>query len=346
MAWAGAVCAGAAALAGFAQRVRWLFIVGLLIGCLAFALLLAAGIPDVVGWLKERAAGFATQRRRPRPAFTGRWRHTTEGTEVPSLMTTLQKGLSHPGYMSGVVGESPPSVRIGVIVACGPLGSTPTTSDLRSAFLCLLRRPPVWDLIKELTYVNTDVSWRNYASNGRINNGAVLTASDEETEAPVVSALLNLNEDGTHLWGLDSRCAEMLLLVQPRDEIGQPAPPLTLKHWFDVLVKALELPAALGYFLSTQVGTSVHDDPPAQLGIRLDSYRGIGSLVDPGQFMPIAGSSMTSSFLSYMIAERAGAAPQQAAVEMLRVWCDHGLHIDGYEGILARLPGPVAPDHS
>jgi hypothetical protein len=58
--WSAAVCAGAAALAGFAQHVRWVFTAAIVIAVAALATLLVAGIPDFLGWLHERVGREST----------------------------------------------------------------------------------------------------------------------------------------------------------------------------------------------------------------------------------------------------------------------------------------------
>lgn len=100
-------------------------------------------------------------------------------------------GFSHPGYMIPPSEDKLPFVRIGVLVTCDQLGASPSTSDLRGRFLAFLGRPSVSELVNGLTYVGDDLTWRSYAGNGRIHNEAVLTASDEQTDAPVVSAMMN-----------------------------------------------------------------------------------------------------------------------------------------------------------
>lgn len=61
------------------------------------------------------------------------------------------------------------------------------------------------------------------------------------------------------------------------------------------------------------------------------------ALVDTTSFAKVRGSVAMPHFPSYFIAERGGRRPEQAAVHMLKSWCDHALHLDGYEGELAGL---------
>jgi hypothetical protein len=86
--WAAGLAAGAGVVAGFFQHVRGLFFAAVVIGSMAFLLLVVAGVPDLWGWLTELARTLAERRRKPHPTFTERWRHTTEGMEVPGLTIT------------------------------------------------------------------------------------------------------------------------------------------------------------------------------------------------------------------------------------------------------------------
>ena len=275
----------------------------------------------------------------PAPIFTGRWRPTLNGHEVPGLMMITHKGFSHHGYMRPSSEDRPPSVRFGVLVACDPLGPTPTTSALRERFLSFLGSQPVAGLIDALTYADDDLSWMSYASNGRIHNEAVLVSGADQQEVPVVSATLNLNEDGLARYGHDSRTAELVLHIEVRDKDGGAAPPAGFRAWHEALVLALEVPRAFGHFLSQDLGLATHGEPPAQLSLELRARRGIAELIDAGDLPTVAGSSRSSSFHGYMIAEHDGRESGDATVEMLTSICDHALYLHGYEDHLTNLSG-------
>lgn len=120
----------------------------------------------------------------PAPIFTGRWRHTLNGHEVPGLMMITHKGFSHHGYMRPSPEDRPPSARFGVLVACEPLGPGPTTSVLRERFLNFLGSQPVSGLIGALTSTGDDLAWMSYGGNGRIHNESVLVGGADQEEAP------------------------------------------------------------------------------------------------------------------------------------------------------------------
>lgn len=128
-----------------------------------------------------------------------------------------------------------------------------------------------------------------------------------------------------------------MLIIEPRDAEGASASPAILKRWHERLVMALDMPGAFARFLSDQVEVATYEQPSVQLAVRLFAQPNIGSLVDITSFTQIPGSVITSDFPSYFIAERDAGLPAQAAVDMLRTWCDHALHVDGYEEVLARL---------
>lgn len=48
------MCAAAGVVAGFAQHVLWLFIVAVVVGTAAFLILLVAGVPDLVYWIRAQ----------------------------------------------------------------------------------------------------------------------------------------------------------------------------------------------------------------------------------------------------------------------------------------------------
>jgi hypothetical protein len=52
VAWSAAVCASAGVLAGFAQHVQWLIITAIVVAVSALVILLVAGVPDLLAWLR------------------------------------------------------------------------------------------------------------------------------------------------------------------------------------------------------------------------------------------------------------------------------------------------------
>jgi hypothetical protein len=327
---------------GTANRSSWPFWpYWIFIGMLAAGVLLyfagqrrsAAPDDEGVPHLAEDAA-----RSRSAPAFTGRWRHTVSSDEVPNLKTITRRAFSHGGYQRRPSEAKPPSVRISMAVTCDPLGSAPTTSDLRDNFLSFLRQPPVWKLIRSLTHVGDDLAWRTYASDGRLDNEAVLTCREDQQVAPVASAKMILNETGIPRPGHDPHTAELALHIEPRVEDGSPAPPADFQAWHDSLVRALAVPGAFAHFLRHEVDVLTYDDPPVQIGVQLDAHHSVSELIDPQGLRPVTGSRPSNCFLGFMIAEPAGKQAAEVVEDLLIRICDHALHLqNGYEDKLVRL---------
>jgi hypothetical protein len=164
--------------------------------------------------------------------------------------------------------------------------------------------------------------------------GAILGDPSDEQTAPVASAFVNLN-DSRASSRQNPRCAELVMVVEPRDAAGAPAQAAVLKRWHERLVTALEVPAVFALFLEDKVGVETYDDPAVQVGLRLQAQPNLGALVDITSLEHTRGSVATSDFPSYFVAERAGRLPTKAAVDVLSTWCDHALHLDRYEELLA-----------
>lgn len=143
--------------------------------------------------------------------ITDRWRVTNDGHQVPTLMQLRNNTMSHPGYTSRVLGENPPpSMRIGVVVPCEPLGPTPATSDIRARFLDFLVSQPVSDVLAGLTSLKSDARWAARDGHGRFNFGAVL---DGDTDAaPVAWGRLLLPQADALRYGREPRSALLILL--------------------------------------------------------------------------------------------------------------------------------------
>jgi hypothetical protein len=330
------------AVAGSVHR-GWVALAALVVAAPAIVLLLISGLPDLAAWMREQMVKRRPQPDRPRPVFTGLWRHTTEGIRAPGLMTTLQKALTHPGYHRREPGKSPPTLRLGVMVACDRLAPDGcTTSELRDAFLELLSRGALWEVVKSMTHVTSGASWHLFYGNGRMNNGAILAVNADDPEAPVAHAILNLTERGVQHFMQDGRCAELLMYIEPRDRSGAVAPAQPLSDWFQWLLRALKVPAALATLLS-DLGLGVYDDPPAQLGVRLDTSSGLSELINIGQLTRVPGSPLSTSFFSYILADRSGKPAPDAVYDLLRAWCDHALYVTGYEQELDAIRSGTLP---
>lgn len=79
--WAAALLSGMVVVATFVHD-RWLELAGGVFGVLAFVALVMSGWPDLMAWGKGYWSETKKRKYRPGPAFTSRWRHTSEGATV------------------------------------------------------------------------------------------------------------------------------------------------------------------------------------------------------------------------------------------------------------------------
>lgn len=277
----------------------------------------------------------------PEPALTHRWRHTTDGAEVPSLMRITHKAFSHPAYMRAHP-DQPASVRIGALLASDPLGPAPTTSELRSRLAAFLASPEPLGLVSELSHIDSAARWTSLAGNGRLLLEAALVTEDQG-QAPVASAMLLLPEPGRARFGSDPRQAEFVLHIEPRTLDQTPVAPGTLMHWRDRFAQFLALPAALAKFLTGTLDLATAAEPPAQLGIWLHAPRSLNELVDTRGLKTLPGSALVNGFTSYAIADPDGKPPEQAATDILGQLCDFTLHLDGWETAITEKPADSKP---
>jgi hypothetical protein len=272
------------------------------------------------------------------PARTDLWRVTNDGFEVPALMRIKDTAFSNPGYMRQMAeGQTPPSIRVGALVACEPLGPEPSTSDLRQRFLDFLAMPPVMGLISAVSHVDKSLRWTPWGGRGRMNLEAALVGDMGDVPvAPVASALMLLPEPGMSSFGRDPRFAQIVLHIQPQSAGGGPPRPANLAAWHERFTRALSIPAALASFLSQGLLLATAAEPPAQVGIWLDAFE-IQELIDLEQLTPIAGTQPVPWFMGWAVADDAGSPADEGAVELLRQMCDYTLQLDQYEQVLGSL---------
>ncbi len=278
----------------------------------------------------------------PAPAVTDRWWHTTDGTEVPSLMRIGHKAFSHPGYLRPHP-DQPASVRIATLVASDPLGPAPTTSELRSRFVTFLASPQLLGIVSEYSHIESQARWTGLAGNGRLLLEAALIPQDQaQNQTPVASAMLLLPEPGRTRFGSDARYAEFVLHIEPRTQDNTPVPPAGLAQWRDRFTQALAIPGALAQFLTSNLALATTAEPRAQLGIWLNAPRSLSELVDTGTLKPLPGSALVNAFTSYAIADPGGKPATTTAVDILAQLCDFTLHLDSWESaITERKPAPL-----
>jgi hypothetical protein len=188
-------------------------------------------------------------------AVTDRWRHTSDGAKVPSLMRLTHTGMFHPGYGSRQPQDEPPSIKIGMLVACRPIDPSSSGTELRAKFAAFLNSAPVRELVGTLTHVAPDASWKNLAGHGPRTLEAALTADDNPMEGvPVASALFLPPTAGEALYGRDGRSATLILYIEPRTATGEVSSASDLPTWHRRFRLAVALTSAFAEFLAADLG--------------------------------------------------------------------------------------------
>lgn len=278
------------------------------------------------------------------PAITDRWRHTSDGGKVPSLMRMTHTTMSHPGYGRRQAGEQPASVKIGMQVACHPIDPLSSGSELRAKFAAFLNSPTIRQLVADLTHVGAEASWKNMAGHGPRALEAALTAGENPLEGvPIASALFLPPTANEQLYGRDSRAAALIIYVEPRTTDGLEPPAVDLATWQRRFALSLAIPTAFAAFLS-DLGLGAFDDPPAQLGIWLDSSpQPLTAMVDTRELRTLPGSLPSSQFMGWAYAALDGDHALRTVRDMLTQMCEYALHLDSFEQALAVIDRPAPP---
>jgi hypothetical protein len=278
------------------------------------------------------------------PVVTDRWRHTADGGQVPALMSLTHTVMFHPGYGGRQTEETPPSVKIGVLVACQPIDPTTSGTEVRAKFAAFLETDPISKLIGSLTHLDPGMSWKNLAGNGPRMLEAALTAGDDALAGvPVASALLLPPVAGESLYGRNGRAATLLLYVEPRTADGQVPAASGLRAWYERFGLALAMPSAFAEFLAKDLGLDTSDDPPAQLGVWLQSYHPLTTLVDPEDLRTLPGSSTTNWFMGWTFATPDGKSAKETTRDLLSQLCEYTLHLDDFEQRLDQISSAESP---
>jgi hypothetical protein len=274
----------------------------------------------------------------PGPVITDRWHHTSDGARVPALMSMTHTSVTHRAYMERSAQDAPPSVKIGVLVACQPLGQASSGTELRAKFADFLSCPAMAQLLAALTDVRPAMSWKNLAGNGPRALEAALTADENPVEGvPAASALFVPPAPGESLYGRNGRAATLIVYIEPRTTDDHIPPPSRLAAWDERFRLALALPQAFAHFLATDLGLATSDDPPAQLGIWLHSTRPLTRMVDTDGLRILPGSWPQNQFIGWAVTAPDGDPAAQTARDLLIQLCEYTLHLDAYEQALAKI---------
>ncbi len=274
----------------------------------------------------------------PGPVITDRWHHTSDGAKVPALMGMTHTSVSHRAYMERPAQDAPPSVKIGMLVASQPTGPMPTGTELRAKFAAFLGCPAMNQFLAALTDVGPGMSWKNLAGNGPRTLEAALTAADNPLdEIPAASALFLPPTPGESLYGRNDRAATLILYIEPRTADGKVPPAADLAAWHERFRRALQLPQAFADFLATDLGLATSNDPPAQLGIWLQSTQPLTTMVDTEGLRTLPGSWPQNQFIGWALTAADGGPAEQAARDLVIQLCEYTLHLDSYEQALAKI---------
>jgi hypothetical protein len=275
----------------------------------------------------------------PGPVITDRWHHTSDGFKVPGLMRITHTGLSHPAYSGRQTEDEPPSVKVGMLVACQPINPASSGTDMRAKFAAFLDSPEVRQFTGALTHIEPGMSWNNLAGHGPRTLEAVLRADEDPVrEIPIASALFLPPTAGEALYGRDGRAATLILYIEPRAADGRLPPAAGLACWRARFKLALEIPAAFAGFLAEDLGLATCDDPPAQLGIWLESrHQPLTAMVDTHGLRSLPGSWPSNQFMGWGYAAADGGSAFDTARDLMVQLCEYTLHLDDFEQALDGL---------
>ena len=178
-------------------------------------------------------------------AFTGLWRHTSDGFEASPLMNMAN--LAMPEF-TAAHGQSP-QFRIGVCVDADPVPSGASSSLLGAKLLDFLQRDPVSSLVQAVLYTpgammqwKRGLVWKRHAGNGALSLEAVLSPSGE-SDKPIASARSQPPFSGMRLYGRTEDTACFWLHIDPlgRGRVSSAAPQNGLAGWYRRFVLILAI---------------------------------------------------------------------------------------------------------
>jgi hypothetical protein len=255
-------------------------------------------------------------------------------------MRLTHTGVSHVGYMSRQTQDEPPSVKVGMLVACQTIDPSSGGSALRAKFRQFLDSATVRELIGALTHVAPGASWKILAGHGPRTLEAALTAGENPMEGvPIASALFLPPTAGESLYGRDGRAATLILYIEPRTDAGQVPPASDLAVWHRRFALALTVPGAFADFLSEELRLGASGDPSPQLGIWLKSVQPLTIMVDTQGLRTLPGAWPSNQFIGWAFADADGSTISDTARNLLIQLCEYDLHLDDFEQALAAIDG-------
>jgi len=327
VAWSGAVTAAAIATATlFASSQKHPFgdpwvILFVVIGAIAFLILVVAGIPDVAAWIAD---GFRAVFRRDRPPELEltRWSYTSDPVNLPTAYTALEVAAPGSSYMRKPE-DPPPWVRYAVLLGCGTASTDFDVRAARDRFLALLDEPPVSGLVSALTRVPDDAAWSKRAAHDSAFDAILTSGSDDEA---VASARLEL-PDGTPRFGRDAHSAVLIIHVETSRADTSRAH-ADWREWVDRIAHVLQAVPAVADFLSGQLRLEVTAEPPPTVAIRLETPKDLAQLIGTARFETLPGKQHLRQAIGYFVASSGGTSAADAADQMVRHVLRYALQAD------------------
>lgn len=267
--------------------------------------------------------------------MTGRWREPCDEDERRAMFNGARSiTISHPRFFPDSSGKQRPSVRLGLRVACSPLQpSHPSTSDIRRALVHTLSTGPIGAVVADLTWADGR-RWIPWDSSGRLSFGAIL-AADEDDTMPIAWARFSPTYPDYPMAGKDPRCADLVLYVEPGDGSGGPAEAVALPRWRRRFTTFLDALATVSdQLLAGELGLDVLEEPTTKAAVWLNADPDLTALVDTTGIRRLPGSSTSTYFSGYAVADLSGLTVSGFATEWTRQLCDDALRLDDYEALL------------
>lgn len=267
------------------------------------------------------------------PAYTALWRYTSDGFEASPLMNMTSLSIS--GF-EGARGQSP-QIRVGVCVACQPIGRDASSSHLGRSLLDFLGRAPVSTLMESVIGADDSLMWIRHAGNGSLSLEAVLAPSADTK--PLASALLQPPVAGLSLYGRAEDIACLWIHVDP----SRADSPARLSTWNFRFGLAVTIASAFAEFLEHDLDLRTTDKRPARAGFMIETVGPMSDLVDTEGISPLPGAIPSTQFLGYAIADGAGKPAERIGRDFLQTLCDHTMHLGDFEDLIDAI-NPARPE--
>lgn len=315
--WSGAVTAAAIAVATlFASSQKHSFgdpwvILFVVVGAIAFLILVVAGIPDVAAWIADGSRTVFRRDRAPELELT-RWAYTADPVKLPAAYTAFEVAVPGSSYIRER--EEPPSwIRYAILLSCG---TTSTDFDARAArdrFLALLDEPPVSGLVSALTGARDGTAWSKRAAHDSAFDAILTSGRDDEA---IASARLEL-PDGTRRFGRDDHSAVLIIHVEASRPDASRAY-ADWREWVDRIAHVLQAVPAVAEFLSGQLRLKVSAEPSPTVAVRLETPKDLAQLIGTTGLETLRGKQHRRQAIGYFVAFQGGTSAGDAAEQMVR----------------------------